>query len=95
MMCVFYIETTDFFYVYVVLLAAVLVLVMMVMAIFVRMALHRRVVEDPTQQKTNVDERNEPSQTNVTDQDMDLTTPMSIPSISKDDVRILWIAYGQ
>lgn len=81
-------ENTDFFYLYVVLLASVLVLIMMVMAVFVRMVLQRRIVNDPSQLKTNSEERNELSQTHVSEQDMDLTTPMSIPSISKDDVSV-------
>lgn len=58
------------------------------MAVIVRMALQRRVADDPVQQKNNVDERNELSHTHVSEQDIDLTTPMSIPSISKDDVSI-------
>lgn len=74
---------------YVVLLAALLVMVMMVMAVFVRMALCRRVIDNPPPQKASVDERNEQSQTQVSEQDIDLTTPMSIPSISKDDVSLL------
>lgn len=61
---------------------------MMVMAVFVRMALHRRVVDDPTQLKTSVEDRDELSQTHVSEQDIDLTKPMSIPSISKDDVSL-------
>lgn len=71
---------------YVVVLAGVLVLIVMVMAIFVRLVFHRRVDDDPTQLKSSVDERNETSKTHVSEQDIDLTAPMSIPSISKDDV---------
>lgn len=68
------------------LLASVLVLIVLIMAVIVRIAMHRRNVGDQAQQKAGVDESVDVSQTNMSEQDIDLNTPMSIPSISKDDV---------